>query len=129
MDPTIQERVAARAILFVAKGVCTVEFPTSCAGAPSKTVLIVRNAYKPLNEHWVPMTFNGDLWALIAKEIPALAAAPFTRDWNRDLIPLAIQILRDAVETWGTPTLEESPDHPAGQRTPGWSAAYDPFDP
>jgi len=123
------EEAAARAILYVARGICSVEFPTSCTERPSKRALIVRNMNRPGGNLWSPMSFDGELWAIIAQEIPTLAAMPFIQDWERDLLPVAVKILRDAVETWGTPTLEDSPENPAGQRTPGWAAAYDPFDP
>jgi len=128
-DATNGEMWAARAILYVAKGLCSVEFPGSRAGNPSKTVRVVRNpgSYSGI-EMLVPVTFDGDLWDLIVPEIANLAASPFT-DLDRDLLPVALEILRNATEEWGTPVLEESPEHPAGRRTPGWAAEFDPFDP
>ena len=126
---TNQELWAARAILYVAKGICSVEFPGTNAGCSSSVVRVVRNArdYQGI-EMLVPVTFDGELWDLIVPSIADLAVSPF-RDLDRDLLPVALEILRDAYEEWGTPELEESPEHPAGQRTPGWSATFDPFDP
>lgn len=129
MDPTASERTAARAILNVARGICDVEFPTSRAESPSKKVLVVLNSAAGSGIQWRPVVFDGELWAIIARGLPHLSALPFTRDVERDLLPEAVRLLREAVEEWGTPTLEDSPEYPAGQRTPGWAAKNDPFDP
>ena len=129
MDPDTSEKWAARAILYVAKGICSVEFPTSNAGSPSEKVRVVRNArdYHGI-EMLVPVTFDGELWDLIVPEIHVLSSVPFT-DMDRDLLPAAVDILRRATKEWHSNTYEESPKHPAGRRTPGWIAEFDPFDP
>ena len=129
MDSETYEMWAATAILYVAKGICVVEFPTTNAGAPSKTVRVVRNAkeYRGI-QPLVPVVFHGDLWDLIVRDLPQLQVTPYTA-MERDLLPVAVDILRRAVEEWGNPEVEESPENPAGRRTPGWVAEFDPFDP
>ena len=131
MDISTQEDFAARAILYVAKGVCTVDFPNTYTASYSEKVIVVQNANKVfwdgMEVVWIPMRFDGLLWNIISKRIPELSKSPFESE--RDLLPLAKDILRTSLKEWGTPVLEDSPDNPAGRRTPGWEAKYDPFDP
>jgi len=94
--------------------------------------MITQNA-SPVTVNGQPVVFtdtyfDAELWHLIAPSLPTLGAMPFKSE--EDLLPVAVAVLRDALEEYRTPNhLVESPEHPAGRRTPGWEAKNDPFDP
>lgn len=130
MERNSNEEIAALAIVYVAKGFSYVEFPNTYTASYSEDVYVRMNAV-PTKVNGVlvqgfPVRFDGKLWDIIAKRIPELRG-PFTAE--SDLIPLAEEILRTSLKEWGTPDLEPSPKNPSGQRTPGWEAIGDPFNP
>ena len=98
MELKAYEEQIARAILYVALGICDVEFPTTHRASYSTKVLIVRNTMKGDLLNGVPIVFtpmrmDAILWSLIAQRIPELAQMMTQADHHQAYYEVAYERL------------------------------------